>query len=304
MAEQDGGRLRPGSQRLATYLGIAGTILGLVGTGAGTWSQYERTRQQGEIDRLNAEVVRLNAEREDRKLDYDIALKVYDKITSIKEQDARQLRLAVALIQVLPDTDFKGRVASVLSALSSDLATASSDPEFKFDASQVAKTATFISQSAQVQRVPDLPKTPDLPLARPAGTTSESASTGVAGGWDYDVFWCEDGVSRAAAVTSNGTAASPAVGAYEKAAEAVAHKLDQPGAGRVRVRMLPDIVNARSGYQIAGRVIRADPRAAEEAQAKAIKALIDEPGAEFRIERTDGATPWYISIFLCSDKLR
>ncbi len=274
---------RPPSRttRLTGYLGVVGAVLGLVGTGVGIWTQIEGRRQQRELDGLKIEVERLEAQREDRKLDYDIALKIYEKVVGVDEADARQLRLAVALIEVLPDNGFKGRLATALATLSSGVADATDDQELREDARKVAQAADFIAQSH--------------PPVRAAPPASETVAAGRPGGWDYDVFWCE----------SLGAAADPGgANPYQAAAQAVAAWLGTPDAGRVRVRMLPDAVNARPGYQISGNVIRADPKSEETARAAEVKRGLEETGRSFRIETAGGTTPWYISLFVCPESGR
>jgi hypothetical protein len=103
--------------------------------------------------------------------------------------------------------------------------------------------------------------------------------------WDYDIFWC----------TSSGSSA-------EFQANQIKDALLSEGAeGRIRVRELPDSINARSGYQIRGYAIRKN--SGEDNQAAALKGL-----AESTLELSDGTftiglstqpTPWYISAFIC-----
>jgi hypothetical protein len=102
--------------------------------------------------------------------------------------------------------------------------------------------------------------------------------------WDFDLFWCERSGSAAQAQ-----------------AEKIKKQLEAEGAkGRIRVRLLPDSINDRAGYQHAGYVIRYN--AGEEAQSNQLKALGDSvlgPAGTFVASLSYQATPWYLSAFLC-----
>ena len=101
--------------------------------------------------------------------------------------------------------------------------------------------------------------------------------------WDFDLFWCE---------RSGKTA--------EELAGRILEQLKSEGAkGRLRVRLLPDSINARPGYQHAGYVIRYNK--GEEEQARELKRLGDKiagPGA-FVTTLSSQSTPWYLSAFVC-----
>lgn len=101
--------------------------------------------------------------------------------------------------------------------------------------------------------------------------------------WDFDIFWCERSGESAKSL-----------------AERIKRQLETEGAkGRLRVRMLPDSINARPGYQHSGYVIRYNT--GEEAQAKKLKTLGDTVmgQASFIASLSQQSTPWYISAFAC-----
>lgn len=102
--------------------------------------------------------------------------------------------------------------------------------------------------------------------------------------WDFDIFWCES--SGALAKTQ---------------ADRIKSRLEADGAkGRLRVRLLPDSINFRPGYQHAGYVIRFN--AGEEAQSTQLKMLGDEivgPNTSFTTSLSHQSTPWYLSAFVC-----
>ena len=102
--------------------------------------------------------------------------------------------------------------------------------------------------------------------------------------WDFDLFWCE----------RSGNAA-------QAQAENIKKQLEAEGAkGRIRVRLLPDSINDRPGYQHAGYVVRYN--AGEESQSNQLKSLGDRvvgPAASFVTSISYQSTPWYLSAFLC-----
>ena len=102
--------------------------------------------------------------------------------------------------------------------------------------------------------------------------------------WDFDIFWCE---------RSGGIAKAQA--------EKIKKQLEAEGAkGRLRVRLLPDSLNARPGYQHTGYVIRYN--VGEKAQSNQLKALADKAigtAASFIPSISHQSTPWYLSAFVC-----
>jgi hypothetical protein len=86
---------------------------------------------------------------------------------------------------------------------------------------------------------------------------SEIEATYDWGDWDFDIFWC----------TSSGAKA-------QNFATKIGDRLKAEGAeGRIRVRELPESINARSGYQIRGFAIRRN--ADENETATALKNLAE-----------------------------
>lgn len=105
--------------------------------------------------------------------------------------------------------------------------------------------------------------------------------------WDYDIFWCE---------TSGDTA--------KNQAEAIVAQMKSEGAnGRVRARVLPASINAKTGYKVNGYTIRRSDN--EIPQANALKELSEKVlsnngfSIEFNQQPTSESTKWYISAFLC-----
>ena len=107
------------------------------------------------------------------------------------------------------------------------------------------------------------------------------------GEWDLDIFWC----------SLSGDIA-------KQQAEIIGEQLLAEGAkGRIRIRELPDSINAKSGYQVKGYAIRRSNN--ERETANALKLLAEKSlknkgvQAEFSLGLTRQSTPWYISAFVC-----
>jgi hypothetical protein len=104
-------------------------------------------------------------------------------------------------------------------------------------------------------------------------------------GWDYDIFWCEQSDTSA-----------------QKSAQQIAQHLNDKKAsgddtiGRVRVRMLPDSINAQPGYRISGNLIRYDESESKQAQAlqQSTNAIVP-----FDLSLSRMNTKWYLSAFIC-----
>lgn len=106
--------------------------------------------------------------------------------------------------------------------------------------------------------------------------------------WDFDIFWCERSGENA-----------------RVQAEKIKKQLEGEGAkGRLRVRLLPDSLNARPGYQHNGYVIRYN--LGEEEQSNRFKMLADKvigSSAAFIPSLSHQSTKWYLSAFVCPTNL-
>lgn len=114
---------------------------------------------------------------------------------------------------------------------------------------------------------------------------STAATTGSSKFEDYnfDVFWCEQSGQDAREI-----------------AEKIRAQLASRGVrGRVRVRMLPDSINSKAGYQHNGFVVRYND--GEDGQAQLLKELADKAagGGSFQLSLSRQSTPSYVSCFVC-----
>jgi hypothetical protein len=186
---------------------------------------------------------------------------------SLKSNDEKQQQAATALVVVMAAEPLRTQLLQVFGASKTTV------PEVRQAVEKVLKDEQqFKIESAVVVEAAAKPAPPP-PGARPVPWHD----------WDVDVFWCE-------------RSGPPARGR----AEAIVAELHKQGAkGRIRARLLPDSINAKPGYRVAGFSIRRD--ANEAAQGNALKALAEQvvPSSQFEIVASNQATQWYLSAFVC-----
>lgn len=261
------------------WLGIAGTVLGLAGTAIGVWSQVEVARQQKMSAELQRQVDLLTAEREDRKLNFEIALKVYEKVIETDQNDPDGLRLALALIEVLPQEEFRGRLGAALAALSTSVANTTTEEKLRPVAQSVADAAQFISQQTQVGILDGSSRPRSLGTVDQSVETPQEAEVA----WQYNVFWCDVAPSDIEQATAS------------RVADAITP------AGAVQLRKLPALINARPEYQVRGTVIKTGGSDAAVSEAERLQEqILEKTGLNFTIERGSTDAPRYISLYVCS----
>ena len=228
-------------------------------------------RQQEITEKLKQQELALDAlmtERNVKKLDEDLTFRVYEAVTeSLKSNDEKQQQAATALVVVMAGEPLRTQLLQVFGASKTTV------PEVRQAVEKVLnEERKFNIENAVVQQA--APK----PAAAPQAATALPWHD-----WDVDIFWCE----------RSGTSAN-------LSAKAIADELARQGAkGRIRARMLPDSINAKSGYRVAGYAIRRD--ANEAAQADALKGLAERvvESSQFEIVKSNQATRWYLSAFVC-----
>lgn len=103
--------------------------------------------------------------------------------------------------------------------------------------------------------------------------------------WDFDLFYCATSKVRS-----------------KQQAERVGEQLKAEGAqGRIRIRELPESLNAKASYRMAGYHIRYN-EGNELPTAKALKQLADKTLGEqtdFQLSVSTQNTSWYTSAFIC-----
>ena len=102
--------------------------------------------------------------------------------------------------------------------------------------------------------------------------------------YDYDIFWCEKSGDKA-----------------KRLATQIVNEMQRQSAkGRLRVRLLPEKVNARAGYGVSGFEIHRNQN--ELKQAEALQTLGNKilgSKGKFEIGLTSQSTSYYLSAFLC-----
>lgn len=258
---------------------LAVEVLIAVGTFATTTLAFV-AKESADRAASKLEVVRTDLARQDQQLKVqaqlleesrqlnDYNLRVFEQVVdALKARDERLERVATALVEAMPASN--PLRAQMLLAISVGAS------------SEVAKAqATFAAEE---------PVPAPAAAAPDASPQQEVAPVPVTRAWNVDVLYCEtapDGEARARQVQRALTGVTLAGAA---------------SAGRVRVRKLPEAINARAGYQVQGLQVRgeADEDAATAAlQQLAARALGVDARSLQRV-RTGSPTPGYLSLFLC-----
>ena len=247
--------------------GVGGAVLGLLGTLTAVYSQ-------GKIDTQQIEIQRLDRQLQQRKIDSDIQLRVYDSVIKNGNEDLQKLKFSLALIEVLPDGPYREGMARILTNILIDAENRQeNNPDLgnsdKNELKTARNTAAFLSGSGDI-----------------------IIQSGSKEGWDIDVFYCENGGESKQVDALN-------------AAKAIM----DPKRGRIRVKALPASVNQQPGYQVFQNEIRADygqSVAAEHEwqEASEIKTTIEKVigTKNLKIEPNRGnPSEWYISVFFCKN---
>lgn len=216
------------------------------------------------ISALDLLVTKAKEERAERESNQNFNIKIYDIVTeSLEEANPKKQQAASALVVVMVEEPLRSSLLNVLWQ--------GGNPEVKANIGKVLEQeGKFQSNVATI----------------PAVSRSDT-STYAWEDWDLDIFWC----------ASSGQSA-------EKQAELIGEQLVAEGAkGRIRIRELPDSINAKAGFQIQGYAIRINE--SEQSIGNALKKLaensLEKNGirSEFNIGLSRQNTDWYVSAFVC-----
>jgi len=244
------------------------------------WLNYsvsERDQKiQEELNKINAQVTLNKEEREERESNQQFNLKIYEIVTeSLEEKNAKKQEAAQAFVVVMVEEPLRSSLLNVLKE--------GGDPVVQRNVGQILQAEEKFKQALDSQA--QVAVSPDT-----QGTVSPSYQWGE---WDFDIFWC----------TESG---SPA----KQQADLIGKQLLAEGSkGRIRIRELPESINAKAGYQISGYVIRRNNDKQETEAASALKNLaetvLDKNGvkSKFSVGISYQSTPWYVSAFVCPSKL-
>lgn len=240
------------------------------------WLNYSvRERDQAiqaELSKINAQVALDREEREERESNQQFNLKIYEIVTeSLEEKNAKKQEAAQAFVVVMVEEPLRSSLLNVLKQ--------GGDPEVQKNIGQILEAEKKFKEAVDTQT--QIKVSPDT-----QGTVSPSYQWG---DWDFDIFWC----------AGSGSAA-------KEQADLIGKQLIAEGSkGRIRVRELPESINAKAGYQISGYVIRRNNNKQETEAAGALKNLaesvLDKNGvkATFSVGISYQSTPWYVSAFVC-----
>ena len=225
----------------------------------------KRDQQLGErIGEIDLLVKKSKEDREERESNQNFNIKIYDIVTkSLEEGNLKKQEAAKAFVVVMVEEPLRTSLLNVLRH--------GGAPTVK------ANIGRILEQEEKFQS-----KVSTAPEKK-----REDTPTYNWGEWDLDIFWC----------SVSGDVA-------KQQAEVIGEQLLAEGAkGRIRIRELPESINAKSGYQIEGYAIRRNSN--EKEAASALKLLAEKSlnnsgvQAEFSLGLTRQSTPWYISAFVC-----
>lgn len=216
------------------------------------------------IGELDLLVRKTKEERAERESSQNFNLKIYEIVTkSLEERNPQKQETAKAFIVVMVDEPLRSSLLNVLKE--------GGDSRVKEEIGKILKEEVKFKRKEAL-----------IPQKRKEVNASYDW-----GEWDFDIFWC----------TASGAIA-------KTLATTIGEQLIAEGAkGRIRVRELPDSINAQQGYQIEGFAIRrsANEKTTAEALKKLSERAISETGRNvtFTVGLTRQHTPWYISMFVC-----
>ncbi len=273
-------------------------LVGILIAALGAWSAYQASAVKAQVDRQSARIAELQAEiarsaevREDRKLNHEITIRIFDEVKEIyaatlpPEQMVNRLTSVAALLEAIPDPAVRTQLAAAVKA-AIDSVSSPARATTSYMKEQVAALKSQVDET--VFRAEEREAAPASQRAQAAAPPRPAAAAGAWSDYDVDLFWCEE-------------ATNPDSARREAEAAAKLRALHPDATGRWRVRKLPASVNARTGYRIGGYVMHVtgddEQRAAEQLQAALRKD--GAAGPPFVIRRSAYPSPRYISLFFC-----
>ena len=227
---------------------------------------------QAELNKINAQVTLNKEERDERESNQEFNLKIYEIVTqSLEEQNAQKQEAAQAFVVVMVDEPLRSSLLNVLK---------------QGGAPEVQKNIGEILQAEEKFKYETTLKTNTVETPDSGNAVTPSFQWD---DWDFDIFWCAESGSDAM-----------------KQANLIGKRLLAEGSkGRIRIRELPESINAKAGYQISGYGIRRNNNKGETDVANALKKLaetvLDSNGIKttFGVSVSNQSTPWYVSSFVC-----
>jgi len=278
-------------------------IIGLAITAFTGWAAFQSSVvkdsvaiQGAALDRLKAEIALSADDRETRKLNHEITIKIFEEVKDIfktpnqaADQTLNRLLAVSALVEAIPQSDVRTSLAAAVKAAADNVSVTVAKPsdELRIKTEAVKSKIDVTVFRADQYDTPSAPKDHQSLLSAANATKIDAPKWS---NYDFDFFWCEN-------------ASNPE--ATRRAAELAAtlRQLDPNASGRWRVRKLPAEINDKAGYRIDGYKMHVTSDD-EQKIATVLKGLLKQqaiPSAdtEFEIKRIQYSTPWYLSVFFC-----
>lgn len=249
------------------------------------------------LDSLKAEIAKSADDRESRKLDHDITIKIFDEVNDIyktpnqtPDQILNRLLAVSALVEAIPKNEVRTSLAAAVKTAADNVTATVAKPseELKLKTEAVKnKVDNMIFRADQNDSGSNQLKDQQSLLTAANDSKIEAPKWS---NYDFDFFWCEK---------SNDSEAA------RKAAEfaATLKQLDPSATGRWRVRKLPTEINDKPGYRVEGYKIHVtsddEQKIAEVLKGVLKQHSVPSAGSEFEIKRIQYSTPWYLSVFFC-----
>jgi hypothetical protein len=215
---------------------------------------------------INALLSQQNLEQGEEKFDRDFKFSIIDRVfTAIGSGNKEQISVALAMVKTMlgndPETqkELLNAIANTPDASAADQlkATVAVENIVRFDSVQVVTAMANLTDPPKVE------------------TPTNDGSK-----WRFDVFFGEG----KAKVTQG------------KAEHAMKALKDLYPEAQVRMRDLPEVVNAREGYNVKGNEIRFDPDEID--KAKQIQQAMEKAGLRMQLHESKSRTAGYISVFV------
>lgn len=251
---------------------LAGIVSAIVGLGT-LWNDHRYKQTLSVLDSVKAQVEQTRAQialatqqLDERRHQYATLKEVYAEVLEAMRDTSpsgpQRRELTLVLVEVMTVEPARERMRALLMAGGDQAIIAQVNALTAFDASQRD------AAEGALRRV----RASDPP-----------SGSGRLADIDLDVFWCQ----------ASGEAA-------KLQAQVVAAALDRETSGRVRVRELPVLVNARPGYRKHGYTTTINLDHPEVAYASAVQSIAEAAaGVPFEQRGSGQLTPWYVSLFLC-----
>lgn len=300
MADADNPHPTSSLSTVDKVIGIAITVL----TG---WAAFQSSVvkdsvavQGAALDGLKAEIARSADDRETRKLNHEITIKIFEEVKDIyktpnqsPDQTLNRLLAVSALVEAIPQSDVRTSLAAAVKAAADNVTVTVAKPseEIKVKTEAVKSKIDLTVFRADQNDVSTAPKNHQSLASAANASTVEVPKWS---NYDFDFFWCDN--------TSNPEAEKRAA----ELAAALKH-LDPSASGRWRIRKLPFEINEKPGYRIEGYKIHVTSDD-EQKIANVLKGVLKEQAipsanADFEIKRIQYSTPWYLSVFFCPSAL-